>query len=69
MKMTKLVDHEPAVCPCGQEGQLYRGKCEKEHNQWVKRGDPAHLEYCVQFWAFPRQIGSYWRESSREPQR
>lgn len=27
---------EAAVCPCGQEGQLYFGVCYKEHGQQVE---------------------------------
>ncbi|KAJ7412815.1 hypothetical protein WISP_94520 [Willisornis vidua] len=49
--------HEPAVCPCGQEGQWCPGVHYKEHCQVIEAGDPAsllspggvHLDCCVQF--------------------
>ena len=35
--------HEPAMCPCIPENQLYPRLHQKEHSQQVKRGDPAPL--------------------------
>ena len=37
------VDHEPAVCPCGQEGQSDPGMDWKERGQQDKGGDPRFL--------------------------
>ena len=37
------VGHEPAVCPCGQEGHRYPGVHSKEHGQQAEGGDPLPL--------------------------
>ncbi|GAB0203499.1 mitochondrial enolase superfamily member 1 [Grus japonensis] len=39
----QLSKHEPAVCPCGQEGQRYLGVHSEERGQQVKGGYPPPL--------------------------
>ena len=56
------VDHEPAIYPCGQEGQWYPLSCITNviYCQQVERGDPFLLlstEFCVQFWALQQKRG------------
>ena len=48
-----LAEHEPAVCPGGQEGQWHPGFQQEQGSDCppVLSSGEAHLEYCVQFWA------------------
>ncbi|GAB0185783.1 mitochondrial enolase superfamily member 1 [Grus japonensis] len=68
------VNHEPAVCPCGQEGQWYPGVHSEERGQQVEGGYPPPL-LCPgegHIWNImsssglpsPRKTGNYWKESS-----
>jgi len=67
-----LIDHESAVCSCGQECQWCPAVHQEECGQQGKRGDPPPLPQGGYIWSSvssvgllgSRQMGNFQRESS-----